>query len=360
MRPDLHNERDTSVPASSISAVRTTVARVSLLPGLRVLMALYAPLLMGYAVGHVYHAIPFAVGALVTSLVDPGGSNQRRGSAMMTIAFGGAAAFALGDFLGAYPASGIVYAFAVIFGCGLFTEFGAAGIRTGSWITALALLGLASSGVDPGLVTPTGLILGGLWAMALGLGPFRQDAPMRKALARRAIHLRRSALDHLMLRTAVGRHAARMAVSAGTALALAYALDRPHVAWMAAAAIAVLDPRIPRLTQRGARLVAGTAVGAALAAAAVHFAPTGAVLLAVLALVLFAAVSVRSLEYGAYVTAFTAFSLAVGAFSGTLDLTLVGGKIADAVIGALLALAIAHLSFPETEKSRLASELARL
>ncbi len=360
MESDMHRERTTSVPYASVATIRSAAGRASLLPGLRVLMALYAPLLMGYAVGRLYHAVPFAVGALVAALVDPGGSSQRRGAAIMTVTFGGAAAFALGDILGAYPATGIVYAFAVIFGCGLFTEFGAAGIRTGSWITALALLGVASSGVDPGLVTPAGLALGGLWALALGLGPFKQDGTMRKGLTRRAIHLRRSALDHLALRTAVGRHAARVAVSASAALALAYALDRPHVAWMAAAAIAVLDPRIPRLTQRGARLVVGTAVGAAFAAAAVYFAPSGAVLLAMLALVLFAAVSMRSVEYGAYVTAFTAFSLAVGAFSGSLDLTLVGGKIADAVIGAVLALAIARLSFPESERSRLASELARL
>lgn len=341
---------------ASVALPRPT-GRPYWIAGIRVLLALYAPLLLGLAVGRPQTLVPVAVGALVGALVDPGCSSARRAWTIATSATLAAAAFALGDLVGHTPLAAIPFVIAVTFACGLAPEFGAAGIRGSLYVASCALAGIAASGVDPGFITAPGLLAGGLWALVLAVGPFRQNGEPRRDLMRRANSLVSNLRRHLRLETAIGRHSARMAVAMGLALSFSFAFERPAVSWIAGAALAVLHPRVSAHGTRGMRLLVGTLVGglAAIALAAM-FGP-GTALLVALAPALFLAVSLRSVDYVAYTVASTAFMLALSAFTWHIGWGLFDARLIDTAIGILIALAISRLSMPQREGERLADEI---
>ncbi len=164
----------TAVRAASATLVRPT-GRPFWMAGVRVLLALYAPLLLGVAVNQPLLFVPVGVGALVGALVDPGCATSRRAWTIGVTTLLAAVAFALGDLVGQTPLTAIPFVTVVVFACGLAPEFGTAGIRGSLYVGTCALLGIASSGVDPGFITAPGLLAGGLWALLLAVGPFRQS-----------------------------------------------------------------------------------------------------------------------------------------------------------------------------------------
>lgn len=354
--------------ASRGSATSALVARVNtviphldghllLLPGLRVLLALYAPLLLGMAIARPHNLVPVAVGALMGALVDPGCSTQRRALTITATALLGSIAFAVGDLAGQVPALAVAFVTLVAFASGFAPEFGAAGIRGSLYVVTSALLGVASTGVNPGFITAPGLLLGGAWALLLAVGPFRQQGAPVCGPVLRARRLTDNLREHLMLRTAIGRHAARTAVVVGFAMSLSFALQRPAISWIAGAAIAVLHPRASAHGVRGVRLVTGTLVGGIAAVLLADALGPTSVLLLALAPALFLSVSLRAVDYVAYTIASTAFMLALSAFTMRMGWGLFDARIVDTALGVTLALTVARFTMPLGERDRLAAEI---
>jgi len=324
--------------------------------GIRVVLALYAPLLLGLALDtHAF--IPVAVGALVGALVDPGCSSARRAWTIGTTSALAAFAFAIGDLAGHSPLAAIPFIIGVAFACGLAPEFGAAGIRGSLYIASAALMGIASTGVDPGYITAPGLLAGGVWALVLAVGPFRQSGVPHRGLRRRTRSLAANLRSHLRLESAIGRHSARIAVAMGLALSLSFALDRPAVSWIAGAALAVLHPRARAHGTRAARLFVGTLVGGVAAVALADLLGPSVALLVALVPALFLSVSMRSVDYVTYTIASTVFMLALSAFTWNMGWGLFDARLIDTVIGVLIALIIGGLSMPPRERERLAAEI---
>lgn len=346
----------TAVTTAGTSLVRPT-GRPFWIAGIRVLLALYAPLLVGLAVNRPLIFVPVGIGALVGALVDPGCSSWRRGWTIGVTTVLASAAFAVGDVVGHTPLTAIPYIVAITFACGLAPEFGAAGIRGSLYVGTCALLGVASSGVDPGFVTAPGLLAGGLWALLLAIGPFRQDGTVQRGVTRRAHSFLRNLYAHLRLESAIARHSARMAVTVGLALALSFALQRPMVTWIAGSALAVLHPRVTAHATRSVRLLIGTFLGGLGAIALVEVLGPGALLLVALAPAIFLAVSVRSVDYVAYTVTSTAFFLALSAFSTHMGWSLFDARLTDAAIGVVLALLVSRVSMPPRERERLMREI---
>jgi len=355
-------------PAHTIQVARTVVrtagttlvrptGRPFWIAGVRVLLALYAPLLLGVAVNKPLHFVPIGVGALVGALVDPGCSNSRRAWTIGVTTLLASLAFTLGDLVGQSPLTAIPFVVAVTFACGLAPEFGTAGIRGSLYVGTCALLGIASSGVDPGFITAPGLLAGGLWALLLAVGPFRQMGVVQRGVTHRTHSLLGNLRTHLRLDTAIARHSARMAVTVGLALALSFALQRPMVTWIAGSALAVLHPRVTAHATRSIRLLVGTLLGGLGAIALAQALGPGALLLIALAPAIFLAVSVRSVDYVAYTVTSTAFFLALSAFTTHMGWSLLDARLADAAIGVVLALLVSRLSMPPRERERLMAEI---
>jgi len=325
--------------------------------GIRVLLAFYTPLLFSLVFSLPGTFVPIAVGALVGALVDPGCATKRRAWTIGISTVFAAAAFALGDLAGHQPLTAIPFAVAVVFACGLAPEFGAAGIRGSLYVATCALLGIASSGIDPGFITAPGLLAGGLWALLLAVGPFRQGGEVRRGVTRRVNSLWDNLKPHLRLETAIARHSARTAVAVGLALALSFVLQRPMVTWIAGSALAVLHPRVTAHATRSLRLLVGTLIGGLGAVALAQILGPGALLIAALAPAIFLAVSMRSVDYVAYTVSSTAFFLALSAFTTHMSWNLLDARLLDTAIGVVLALLISLLSLPPSERKRLTEEI---
>lgn len=331
--------------------------RMLWVPGVRVVLALYAPLLLGVAIGNVGLMIPVAVGALVGALVDPGGPSARRATALLGTAIFGAAAFSAGTLAGKSPLAAILFVVSLLFATGLSPAFGAAGTRAGLYVATLGLLGIASTGPNPGWITSPGVLIGGAWSLALALGPFRQGGDMRVPLDERVCDFGSSLREHLVLGTALGRHAARVAVAGGLGLAVSLALGLDHTTWVAAAAVAVLHPHVTSCAKRGARLLGGTLLAAFAIALLLHAITPGPVLLAVAAPLLLLAVSVRNVDYLYYTVALTAFMLVLSSFGDPSGLSLAGARVLDTVLGVGIAVIVWLVSMPHSERERLREEL---
>jgi len=341
--------------SASIALVEPT-GRPYWIAGIRVVIALYAPLLLGLAV-NTHAFIPVAVGALVGALVDPGCSSARRAWTIATTSALAALAFAIGDLAGQNPLAAIPFIIAVAFACGLAPEFGAAGIRGSLYIASCALMGIASTGVDPGFITAPGLLVGGAWALVLAVGPFRQSGVPHRDFRKRTHNLAANLRSHLLLESAIGRHSARIAVAMGLALSLSFALDRPAVSWIAGAALAILHPRARAHGTRAARLFVGTLVGGVAAVALAELLGPSVALLVALVPALFLTVSMRSVDYVTYTIASTVFMLALSAFTWHVGWGLFDARLIDTVIGVLIALIVGGLSMPPRERERLAAEI---
>lgn len=341
--------------SASIVLVQPT-GRPYWIAGIRVVIALYAPLLLGLAFS-TQAFIPVAVGALVGALVDPGCSTARRAWTIATTSALAALAFAVGDLAGQSPLAAIPFIIAIAFACGLAPEFGAAGIRGSLYIASCALMGIASTGVDPGYITAPGLLLGGAWALVLAVGPFRQNGVPHRDFRKRTRNLATNLRSHLLLESAIGRHSARIAVAMGLALSLSFVLDRPTVSWIAGAALAILHPRVRAHGTRAARLFVGTLVGGVAAVALAELLGPSVALLVALVPALFLTVSMRSVDYVTYTIASTVFMLALSAFTWHVGWGLFDARVIDTVIGVLIALIVGGLSMPPRERARLAAEI---
>jgi uncharacterized membrane protein YccC len=165
---------------------------------------------------------------------------------------------------------------------------------------------------------------------------------------------------HLTLRSAVLRHALRLAGTLGVGTALAGLLPFEHRYWLPLTALVVLKPDFRSTFTRGVGRILGTGAGALLAGLVTALLQPGPWLLSVLVVVAawgcYAVLFANYALFGLCVTAFVVFLLSVAGLPGW-------GTVADrleaTLLGGVLAL-VAYAVWPTWERVRVPEQLARL
>jgi len=165
---------------------------------------------------------------------------------------------------------------------------------------------------------------------------------------------------NLTFESAACRHALRLAAALVVATVLYRTLPGSHEYWIAIAALMVLRPDFDTTITRGLGRAGGTVTGAVLAtiiAAELRPGPVAlAVLISVIAVVVF---TVRQTNYGLYALFWTPLVVFFAAFGGLPPLTAAADRAIDNLIGIVLALAI-FLVWPTWAATEVPRLLGRL
>ncbi|WIG95375.1 FUSC family protein [Myxococcus sp. SDU36] len=191
------------------------------------------------------------------------------------------------------------------------------------------------------------------------------SAPVPDALAlpvRRAEPAPRQALleplrENLNVRSVIFRHALRLGVAAALATALVWALGLNHGYWVIITVTVVLQPYAGLTFQRSLQRIAGTLLGAALAAGLVALVREPAIILLAIVVLFAVAMSVQPLSLSAFQVLLTpALVLLAELQSG--DWELAGVRIINTLLGGLIALTVTRLLWPSPEHLRLPEQVA--
>jgi uncharacterized membrane protein YccC len=165
---------------------------------------------------------------------------------------------------------------------------------------------------------------------------------------------------HLTLRSAVLRHALRLAGTLGVGTAVAGLLPFEHRYWLPLTALVVLKPDFRSTFTRGLGRILGTAVGALLAGLVAAALQPGPLLLTVLVVATawgcYALLFANYALFGLFVTAFVVFLLS---FTGLPAWSTVADRLEATLLGGVLAL-VAYAVWPTWERVRVPEQLARL
>ncbi|NPT56914.1 FUSC family protein [Paraburkholderia elongata] len=156
------------------------------------------------------------------------------------------------------------------------------------------------------------------------------------------------------------QHAIRVALASALSVALVRHFSPNHGYWLSLTALFLVQPNVAMTLKRSAHRVAGTIVGALVAAVLGCFIHSPLLLaLAVLPLAI-GTLAARSVSYWAYALFLTAHFILVaqlGQPSGS-ELALTLARVSNSVAGAALAIAISTLAWPRWEKHRITHALA--
>ena len=188
-------------------------------------------------------------------------------------------------------------------------------------------------------------------------GPEQPSARTRSTALQDALPTLRA---HLTLRSAVLRHALRLAGALGTGTALAGLLPYEHRYWLPLTALVVLKPDFRSTFTRGIGRILGTAVGALLAGLVTAVVQPGPLLLTVLVVATawgcYALLFANYALFALCVTAFVVFLLSLAGLPGW---STVADRLEATVLGGVLAL-VAYAVWPTWERVRVPEQLARL
>lgn len=185
---------------------------------------------------------------------------------------------------------------------------------------------------------------------ALALPARRVEAAPRQALLE---PLR----ENLNVRSVIFRHALRLGVAAALATALVGALGLNHGYWVIITVTVVLQPYAGLTFQRSLQRIAGTLLGAALAAGLVALVRDPAIILLAIGGLFAVAMSIQPLSLSAFQVLLTpALVLLAELQSG--DWELAGVRIVNTLLGGLIALTVTRLLWPSPEHLRLPEQVA--
>ncbi len=163
--------------------------------------------------------------------------------------------------------------------------------------------------------------------------------------------------ENLNVRSVIFRHALRLGVAAATAMALVSALGLNHGYWVIITVTVVLQPYAGLTFQRSLQRIAGTLLGAGLAAGLVALVRDPAIILLAIVVLFAVAMSVQPLSLSAFQVLLTpALVLLAELQSG--DWELAGVRIVNTLLGGLIALAGMRLLWPSPEHLRLPEQVA--
>jgi Fusaric acid resistance protein-like len=176
-------------------------------------------------------------------------------------------------------------------------------------------------------------------ADALSPEPVRPGAPL--PARRRAASLLRATLTQTAM-----ANGARIGLCMGVATGLAVALREPgHAFWLPMTVAVIVRPEYASVFVRTVNRVAGTVIGAALAAATLALQPGPVAVAVAAAVALCAAVLTAPKLYAYSVIGVTASALLASAL-GHVDPALAGLRLLDTLIGASVALVFGYLLWP--------------
>ncbi len=160
--------------------------------------------------------------------------------------------------------------------------------------------------------------------------------------------------QNLTLGSAVFRHAVRMAVAAGLAFGLAELLwHGQHNYWILMTVILMLKPGFSLTRERNVQRILGTLGGGALGAAVLWAVSGTDARFAILLVFMVIAYTFSRTKYLVTVVFLTAYLLIMFSFFGLSYLGVIRERVADTVLGCLLALGTARLLFPRWESEQL-------
>jgi uncharacterized membrane protein YccC len=164
--------------------------------------------------------------------------------------------------------------------------------------------------------------------------------------------------NNLSFQSSTFRHALRLAAASAVAGVLASAFHLTRGYWIPMTVVVVLKPNFGGTLQRAVQRITGTVAGALLAAVFLWFIHDTWWLLAVLALLSFATLTLRWANYVAFSLALTPMIMVMLdlAHPGTVTDSFL--RILHTIIGGLLAIVAGYLLFPLWERSKLPSQLA--
>lgn len=163
---------------------------------------------------------------------------------------------------------------------------------------------------------------------------------------------------HFSVRSAIFRHALRVALATAAGTAVPH-LGLAHGIWVPMATLIVLQPEFGGTIDRALQRTAGTVAGAALAGVLLATLNGTVAFEPLIILLLFAAFFVLRRQYGLGVTFLTPLVVLILATADTSPWWDTWERIVDTLLGAALGLGAGYLLWPQWERERLPSLLAR-
>jgi uncharacterized membrane protein YccC len=165
---------------------------------------------------------------------------------------------------------------------------------------------------------------------------------------------------NLHIRSAVFRHAVRVAVCVAIAGTLGHGFNLARSYWLPMTVAIVLKPDFTSTYSRGLLRLGGTFLGLGVATALFHIEPTSMPLqIGILGVFVFLLRGYGSANYGFFVIGITAIVVQEMSMAGVAPASVVGARALNTALGGMLALA-AYGLWPTWEKSQVTEYLARL
>ena len=154
------------------------------------------------------------------------------------------------------------------------------------------------------------------------------------------------------------RHALRLGVIAVLGQAIAIVLHLPRGYWIPVTILFILKPNFGGTLQRAVLRLTGTVLGGLIAAALSLTIQEDVILIAILPVLAFGALSVRPINYGLYTLALTPMIMVMLDVGHTANWETSFLRVFHTFVGGILAVVGGYLLFPIWEKEKLPGELA--
>ena len=171
-------------------------------------------------------------------------------------------------------------------------------------------------------------------------------------------HFWRTIRNNLSFESDGFRHALRLGVIAVLGQSIATVLHLPRGYWITVTILFILKPNFGGTLQRAVLRLTGTVLGGLIAAALSLTIQEEVILIAILPVLAFAALSVRPINYGLYTLALTPMIMVMLDVGHTANWETSFLRVIHTFVGGILAVVGGYLLFPVWEKQKLPGELA--
>ena len=171
-------------------------------------------------------------------------------------------------------------------------------------------------------------------------------------------HFWRTIRNNLSFESDGFRHALRLGVIAILGQSIATVLHLPRGYWITVTILFILKPNFGGTLQRAVLRLTGTVLGGLIAAALSLTIQEEVILIAILPVLAFAALSVRPINYGLYTLALTPMIMVMLDVGHTANWETSFLRVLHTFVGGILAVVGGYLLFPVWEKQKLPGELA--
>lgn len=165
--------------------------------------------------------------------------------------------------------------------------------------------------------------------------------------------------NNFTFRSVLFRHALRLALIVTIAQLVAFLLPIPRGYWITLTALVALKPNFGGTSQSTGQRVMGTIIGGMIGILLVVLIHNSIVTASLILLLMFTAMSVRSLSYSLFITLLTPAIILLLSVIGSGNWEIGVLRIVDSLIGGTLALLGSYLLFPSWERQQLPAQLEK-